>query len=910
MRRALRLPFSRSRLAREIDDEIAFHLATRVDQLVAGGMTMDDAKRQAMRQFGDVDVVRQGMFTLSRQREAALHRASLMSDLRQDLVFGIRTLWRSAAFTLLVVGGLALGIGANATIFTLIEALLIRQLPVERPDQLVVVGDPQHVNAVGCCTPMAASFSYPLYLDVREHNPVFTGVLAAGGVGRLDVRIEREVAEPEHPRGRFVSGNYFSVLGVRALIGGTLNANDDAQGAAPRATISHRYWLRRFEGDPSIVGRTITVNGIGVVVTGVAPPGFAGEAVGAETEVWLPIAAYDVLRPNVNRLSDRSTSWLLLIGRAKPGLALAQVKERLVPVIESSIMANATAAQRLRLEKRGLTYYVSSGARGLSSVRPDFAAPLVALMIGVAMLLGVVCVNVANLLLARGVARGREMSLRLAIGANRFRIFRQLVTEGLLLALTSAAAAVLVGWWGSRAMLALASEGNPLSLEIGPNGIVVAFTIGLSVVSVLLFGLVPALRSSRVDLATALRAQSRSIARGARFGAWLIAAQVAVSVILVAGAATLSSSLRDVESTDLGFDRDHLIVADLDIVTPGYTGELLAARVHALRDRILAQPGVAAVTYSENGLFSGTDWSTSLVVPGFTVRSEEDSTVASDQVGAGYAQAIGGRIIAGRDLVPADEGVLPRVGVVNASFARFYFPRGNAVGQFVRFDDSVRLQIVGVMSDTRGQSLEPPTDHRARRVYVPYLHAIDPGNIGQPEELRLLVRTRGAPEALTESVRRVIVSFDAALPLDQIHPLSALVRTSIRHERLLARVATALGFVALALAALGLYGVAAYTTAQRTNEFGVRVALGARAADVARMVLRDVLRPVAFGAALGAPVAFTVMRAMQRHLTAVTSDPASVAIALVIMTASAAIAGVVPALHAARTDPTVALRSD
>ena len=910
MRRVFRLPFSARRLARDVDDEIAFHLATRVDRLVAGGLTPDEARREALRQFGDLPAVRRSMLTLSRQREATAHRVMILSDLRQDLAFGIRTLRRGTGFTALVVGSLALGIGANATIFSLIDALLLRPLPVTKPNELVAVGDPENVTASGCCSPSAVLFSYPLYLDIRDHNDVFTGVLAAGGARRLAVRVERRQPEPEHPAARFVSGNYFRVLGVPPAIGGTLGPNDDAIGAPPRATISDSYWRRRFSADSSVVGRTITVNGVGVVVTGVTPRGFTGEVVGGATDIWLPLAAQDVLRPNEKLLGDRGMSWLLLMGRAKPGLTLAQVKQRLVPVIEASIMANATSGQLVRLRARGLKYYVSSGEHGLSSVRPAFTSPLIALMAGVAMLLGIVCVNVANLLLARGIARRREMLARLAIGASRWRIVRQLLAEGFLLAVVSATAAVAVAWWGSRALVALASEGEPISLDVGPNPRVLAFTVALAMVSVMLFGLVPALRSSRVDLATAMRAHARSIAQGARFGLWLIAVQVAISLVLVTGASMLTRGLRAAESLDLGLDRDHLIVADLDITTPGYSGDRLAVSVRTVRDRVMQVPGVTHVTYSENGLFSGTEWHSSVGVPGFTPRTDEDSSVATDNVGAGYASGIGARIVAGRDFTFSDEGVLPRVAMVSAPFARFYFPGRSAVGQVFRVNDSTHLTIVGVIGDMRGQALEPPAPRTARRVYMPYLHPRDPGHLGQPSELRLFVRTRGDPAPIVEAVRRAILSADPALPVNHVRPLSSLVRASIRQERLVVRIATALGVLALSLAAIGLYGVAAYMGAQRTGELGLRRALGAPARAVAGVVARHIVRPVALGAALGVLPALAMMRILERQLSVATPDAGAMAIALAVLVASAVVAGLAPAMRAARVDPVVALRSE
>jgi predicted permease len=909
MRREIRLPFTRRRLTRDVDDEIAFHIATRVDRLVASGLDPEAARREALKQFGDVETVRQGMLDMSQQREIAARRSSLSSEVRQDLVYGLRMLRRDAVFTLLVIGGLALGIGANATIFSLIDAMLLRKLPVAHPNELVAVGDPGLVTSSGVSTPTGRSFSYPLYKDVRDNNGVFTGVFATGPVDRIDVRVERAVAEPEHPRGRFVSGNYFSVLGLRAVVGGTLDARDDVEGAPIRATIGYNYWTTRFQSDPGVVGRVITINGQAATITGVAPAGFTGEVVGSATDVWIPVAAHDVLRPNDKKLSRRRAIWLLLVGRAKPELTLDQVKQRLIPVIESSIMTNATATERIRLAE-GIEYDVSSAARGLSAIRETFGPPLLALMVGVALLLGIVCVNVANLLLARGIARRREMALRLAIGANRARVVRQLLTESMVLALGSGAAALLVAWWGSRALLALASEGKAVTLDVGPTPTVLAFTFALSIVSVVIFGLVPALRSSRVSLSSALRAQSRSVAHGARFGIGLIAAQVAVSLVLVTGASMLTRSLRTMQATPLGLDRDRLVIADLDITSRGDSTDRLATVVGALRDRVRSIPGVTGVTMSNNGLFSGTEWHTELGVPGFVPRVHDDSSVAYDMVGAEYAKTLGAHLIAGRDFSASDEGVTPRSAIVNESFARFYLAGRNPIGETIRLEDSAHVEIVGVVADIRGQALEAPAGRDARRVFVPYLHRSLPGDYGQPGNLRLIMRTVGDPNALAQRVRQEISATDPSLPIDGVQPLSALVRVSIREERMVAQISTALGVLALLLAGIGLYGVTSYSVARRTGEIGVRVALGARATDVVRMVVRDVLRPVTLGVVLGLPFAFFAMRLLQQHLAGATSHPASVLIGILVLVASAGVAGVAPAMRAARIDPLVALRSD
>jgi predicted permease len=906
-----RIPFSRFRLVREVDDEILFHLQSRIDALVAGGMSPTDARASALTQFGDVRGVRGDMLVLDRERETAARRRRFIAEIRQDVAYGMRTLRRNAALAGLVIGGLALGIGANAAIYSLVDAVLVRPLPVGHPEGLVIVGDPHYVDSRGHGTPDGLLYSYPLYVDVRRNASAFDGLAAVGASDRVDAYFGEPGTELEHPHGRLVSGNYFAVLGVRAAAGRTLDASADEPTAPAEATISHEYWTHRFHQDPSVVGHTVRIDGIRVTITGVAQPGFSGEIVGERTDIWLPVGIRDRLHPNNTWLADRRMMWLLLIGRAKNGLSLAQVRVATSPIVESAIRAAAKPDELSEIKDRGFTFAFASGARGLSGVRDTFGNPLVALMLGVALLLAIVCVNVANLLLARGVARRREMSLRLAIGANRARIVRQLLTESLLLALFSSAAALFVAWWASHVLVAMASQGNPISVSVGPTPRVLGFTFGLSIVSVLFFGLTPALRASRVDVAETLRSTARSVTHGARFGTLLISAQVALSLVLLVGASILTRSLRRTEAIPLGFDRDHLIVADLDITTAGYTGERLANAVRTLRDRVAATPGVAAVSYSMNGIFIGTEWHTDVHVAGQVARTPKDTVTAADQVGAGYAAALGARLVAGRDLDTRDEAVAPRTALVNASFAQFYFPGANAVGGLARFDDSSVVEIVGVIADVRGQSLDTTSANSAvRRIYIPYLHQSGTTKFSQPKQLRLLVRTTGDPSALVQPVRRAITETDRSIAIDDLEPVTQLIRLSIRDEHLVARLATGLGVLALLLAAIGLFGVTSYSIARRTSEIGVRIALGARRPDIARLVMRDGLRPVAAGVVIGVPLAMGAVRILEHHLNDISSDPVSLALAVSVMFTSAVAAVFLPARRAMRIDPIGALREE
>lgn len=833
----------------------------------------------------------------------------MIDSIRQDLAYAVRALARNTGFATLVIGGLALGIGANAAIYSLIDAVLVRKLPVPHPEELIGLGVTQNVDGFGGGTPGAVMYSYPLYRDVRDAGGVFTGLAATGRTGPLDVVVDSDATEPEHPRARFVSGNYFAVLGVPSALGRTLGPADDNVGAPPSATISYAYWTRRFHSDSSVVGRVLLVDGTPVTLTGVADRGFDGEVIGRSTDLWLALGSHDVIEPTQRVLSDRSAMWLLLIGRTQPGVTLAQVRQRIVPIIRASIFANATPQQLRRLTKHEPEYPMSSAARGFSRVRARFAAPLDALMAGVALLLGIVCVNIGNLLLARGVARRREFAIRGAMGADRRRIARQLLTECLVMAAFAGVAAIIVAWWASRALVVIASVGAPLDLDVDPNAHVLLFTAVLAASSILLFGVAPSLRSSRIDLAASARAGGRAIAGGARFGFSMIAAQVALSLVLLASALAVGHGIRAALATDLGFDRDHLLVVKLEIEKRGYATPQLASVVGALRDRIAAIPGVVAVTLSENGLFSGTDWSTSIDVPGASPRLPDDSLAGTDAVGAGYATAIGARLLAGRDLRTTDEGDNASSVLVNAAFANFYFPHGNAVGRIVKFGPHAAFQIVGVVADVRGQALEAPTGHHARRIYYPYLHGSDTTRLDEPSELRMLIRTTSAPGNIAQPVRAAVMAVDRQLPIEEMSPLSSLIRDSIHEQDLAAQIATWISALALAMAVVGLFGVLSYSVARRTSEIGIRVALGAHGRDIGRMVVLEALRPVALGVALGLPLVFLALRLLEHHLSlAGPPDAGSVVMAIAILSLCAAVAAAAPARRASRVDPAEALR--
>lgn len=504
------------------------------------------------------------------------------------------------------------------------------------------------------------------------------------------------------------------------------------------------------------------------------------------------------------------------------------------------------------------------------------------------------------------------MSLRLAIGAGRGRLVRQLLTESLLLGLGGTGIGLVLAQFGSRLLLALHADGaTALPLDTGLVLPVLAFTAGLAAITVVIFGLIPALRTSRVDLGTALRGArstggSGSAAPGASntLGRSLIAAQVALSLVLLIGAALLVRSLQRVHNQDLGLDRDHLIIADVDATTRGYTGERLAVMMKTLAERLQQIGGVAAVTYSENGIFSGTESGTTFQIPGFVAKADDDTLAAYDRIGPGYVTAVGGRLLRGRELTQDDLDRHVQVALVNQSMARFYWADADPIGRLIQLNDSASLQVVGVVADVKDHELKGEV---GRRLYMPII-----GNpVGEPTALSFEIRTKGDPAPIVEQVRKAIVEFDAQLPIERVSTLSHLMRQSVREDRLLARLASGFGLLALFLAAIGLYGVMTYAVSRRTGEIGLRLALGAQRTSVIRMVLGDSLKIVLVGVLIGVPLAIGASRLLRHQLYGISAtSPSAFAVALGVLVVSAVIAALVPAWRASRVEPLLALRQD
>ena len=904
MRRVFRVGSKRS-VDRDVDEELAFHLAMREDKLMAAGLTREAAHAASLQRFGDVTAVRDYLVIIDRDSEQTMRRSNYLGEIGRDLAFAVRTLRRNAVFSAVIILTLAIGIGANTAIFTLVDAVLLRRLPVTDPKALVAIGDPRRTSSLSTGGQNTSVISYPLYQDLLHQLHSFTGILASGRPGSTTIRVGAS-GTPETAHLRVVSGNYFSVLGVGAITGRVFGATEEQGiGALPAVVISRGYWRRRFNDDPRAVGTAMLINGVRMTIIGVSSDGFDGEIVGQPNDVWIPLSMASAVWPSDDFLTKRGASWLLLMGRRAPGVGMAAARLEVTQVMHDALAAHAFPRET-PAELRKEPVYVSDGSRGFSRVRATYQVPLITLSVGVALLLLIICSNVANLMLARGVARTREIGVRLAIGAGRGRLIRQLLTESMVLGVISAGVGLIVAWWGSKVLLALAADGaQAIPLDVRLDVPVLAFTLGLSVVAVALFGLAPALRASRVDLATTMRASAATTGGGVGrlpLGRIAIAAQIAVSVVLLMGAGLLVESLRGLEQTDVGVDRDHLLVVDV-AVPRSLTGTALNSLVRDLARAAASVPGVTAASYSENGLFSGRESTTSLEVPGFVAKAAPDTSVFYDDVGPGYFHAIGARILQGRDFTTSDDAHSSYVAVVNERMARRYWHE-DAVGKSIHFNDTITVQIVGVVRDI--------TDHRLGADTMPRIYLSYPQHpAGAPDPPNIEVRTAGDPRIAVNAVWAAVKSVDTSLPVGRPEALPDLMRESIREQRLVTRLATGFGILAVFFAGIGLYGVMNYAVSRRTSEIGLRVALGAERRTLMTMILGDALRVVVVGVAVGIPAAFAAMRLLSSQLHGIrAADPAAIAATLAILTGCAVVASLIPALRAANTSPLSALRQE
>jgi len=833
-----------------------------------------------------------------------------MDDLGQDLRFALRALAKNPGFTAVVVLTLALGIGSNTAIFSLMDQILLRLLPVKEADRLVVLSGPgpfsgsshNHSNTL---TP----FSHPMFEALRAKNTVFDGVLAHFAAP-VHLTVGRQT---DNVTGDLVSGNFFQVLGVTPAAGRLLTAEDDRiPGGHPVVVLSHGFWTRRFGSDPGVVGQTVGVNNESMTVVGVAPRGFQGVAVREPTDVCVPLMMQARIIPTWPRgVGDWRTCWLTPIARLKDGVTVAQAKAGTDvlyrQLLEEDLKTIQAPSERLRTRFLEKTLEIFPGGRGSSGIREEARLPLLVLMGMVGLVLLIACANVANLLLARASSRQKEVAVRLALGAGRARLVRQLLVESLVLSLVGGLLGVVfASWTGDLLLRALPFEGATRAFSAEPDLRVGAFALGLAVLTGLVFGLVPALQATRPRLFPTLKSESAAVASGSmpfRFRKALVVAQIALSLLLLIGAGLFTRSLANLRALNPGFQPESLIAFSLDPALNGYPLERRLALLKQVQEEIGAEPGVVSVSLAEEALMTNSNSSSTVRVDGYPAKDDEDMNPNFNGVGPGFFATLGITQVAGRDFTEADAAGAPRVAVVNETFARYFFgdkdPLGRRFG-LGRRAETFDFTIVGLVRDGKAASLR---EKPLRFVYVPYTQDERVGG------MTYYVRSTLDPGSLAGRLRKRVAGIDPTLPVTDLKTMQAQIHESLFVDRLVAALSAAFGVVAMALAAIGLYGVMSYAVALRTREIGIRVALGAERRAVLLMVLKEVAFLTAIGVAIGLPGGYGLGRLVESQLFGIQArDPLTFAVATLTLVAAALLAGYLPAARATRVDPVIALR--
>jgi predicted permease len=896
--------FHKARREQELTEEIDAYLELLIEQKINEGLDPAEARRAALIELGGKEQVKEKVWEVS-----AGHQ---IETLWRDLRYGLLMLGRNPAFTAAAVLSLALGIGANTAIFSLMDAVLFKMLPVKNPEQLFFL----ERSGVRRDLKDGSDLSYAFIEQLRARREALAGVCAIEPGGQVNVVAN---GHAEVAQAQLVSGGFFATLGVNALLGRTIIEEDDKiPGGHLVAVISYNYWQRRFVRDPAIVGKSVAMNGHPFTIIGVTPPDFFGVTVGESPDLWTPamMTAQLYLGDSIEQYFNHSLEFVL--ARLKPEVTEQQARAVLTGVLQQTLAASSGSqlSPEEQRELRRKSVALIPASRGVSSLREQFSEPLRLLMAVVGLILLIACANVANLLLARATARKKEIAVRLALGAGRFRLIRQLLTESMLLAFIGGALGLLFALWGSDFLLALVGSGrNPVFLKLTLDLRVLGFTAVASLLSGALFGLAPAWRATRVDLNPALKDGARGSDAGSRLGLskTLVVVQVALSLLLLIGAGLFARSLGKLKSLDAGLNRENVLLVSTNPMMIGYQeGRQIADLYQRMLERIKAIPGVRYASLSPQALLSTSGTNTSVVVQGRAERMD-DNTGSLDgegvpwlcEVGPEYFETVGMTILRGRGLTAQDDENAPRVAVINETFARYYFGEENPIGR--RFgtdpDTSGQIEIVGVVKDAKYVSLREPA---LRTYYVPYFQYSD-----RWRATTFQIRTAADPTGVIAAVRQAVREVDANLPLFKIKTLAKQVDESLAQERLIGAVSSFFGLLALLLAAIGLYGIMAYAVSRRTHEIGVRMALGAHRGAVLRMVLRQGMKLVLIGAGLGLAASLTVTRVIASQLFDVTpTDPVTFIGAPILLLIVALAACFAPARRATKVDPLVALRCE
>lgn len=878
------------RAERQLDVELRDHLDRLTADYMRSGLGEREARRQARLAFGGLDQVKEACRDVrgTRWLEAAA----------QDLRYGLRMLRHSPMFTTVAVASLALGIGANSAIFTLVDGVLLKSLPVRDPGRLVLLDQ--------------GSWTNPIWEQIRDYPaPLFDGATTWSDV-RFDLS---RGGRTEFVEGLWVSGAFFDVLGVPALMGRTFTAGDDARdggASGPVAVISHAFWRRQFGGAADVVGKPLTLDRTAFTIVGVTPPGFLGPAIGRSFDVAVPLGTQAIVRGRDSWLDRRSTWTLEIMARLKPGQSVEAATAALraaQPQIRRATLPDWPSDMAAQYLRDGFS--LVPAASGPGGLRDQYARPLLVLMGVVGLVLLIACANIANLLMARAAGRRHEFSLRLALGASPSRLVRQLLVESLLLSTLGAGLGLLLAQWGSALLVAqLSTPRSLVELDLGLDWRIVAFTAAVAVATAVLFGIAPALGAGRAQPHDALKGHGRTAeGRSHRSsGAAVIATQVALSLVLVMAAGLFIRTFATLTTLDLGFDRHPVLVVDVDASRSRVDPAARAALYDAVREAAAAVPGVAGAGVSRITPVSGSGWNGPIELPGRSDLSERERMSFFNSITPGWFAAYGTSLRAGRDFDQRDTAGAPPVGIVNDTFVRRFLNGVDPIGATVHYRAGPgatipSVQIVGVVRDAAYRSVRDPVPPV---LYFPFAQA---HAVQAPAAVSLSVRAAGgAPTLLSRTLTSALTAVDQDLSLT-FRPLSAYVEGALVRERLMAMLSGFFAALALLLAGIGLYGIAAYTVSRKRAEIGVRIALGADRARVARLVLGGVARPVAIGIAAGAALSLWASKFVATLIYGLEPrDPATFLAAAGVLAGTALLAAWLPARRAARTDPARALR--
>ena len=898
----------------DLDDEIAHDLAAEAEERIGSGIAREEAEQASRRDFGNVLLVKENV--------QEIWGWTSLQRLGQDVRYGWRTFSKNPLFTCMAVLSLALGIGANTAIYSVMDAIMVRALPVRNPGELVILNwrskqDPlvvQSHNGSDYDEPGGGTTSpdlpWPAYELLRKQTDVFSNLFAYKDSRQLNLVVH---GQAEVGGGEFVSGNFFDGLGIVPAAGRLIADSDNVAGGSQVAVLSYGYWSARFGGDPAAIGQTVRINDMPFTIVGVAAPEFFGVTPGSAPVLYLPITTRPSFARNYGNEHDRTfidphSYWVGVMGRLRPGITLSRAQAELAGPFHQFELASAfNAKERANLP----ALWVQEGGSGVDALRREYSKPLFVLMTMVVFILAIACANIANLLLARATARRREMAVRLSLGASRIRVLRQLLTESVLLALPGGILGLGVGIVGIRFLLFLLGGNNDeFSLRAEMDWRILAFTITIAFATGILFGLAPAIAATRVDITPALK-ETRATAprrhgRGIGLSQLLVIAQIILSLLLVLGAALFVRTLANLHSVQIGFNQEHLLTFRLDASQAGYKDDALRRFYSRMDDQFRVLPGVRAATVTDMPLVANWVSSTGIILPGKPKHEGPGGPGTSYiSVGPTFFDTMQLPILVGRPIGAHDVQGAPLAAVVNEVFAKQYFPNQNPIGRRFGMGDSktTDLTIIGVAKNARYNSLKqaiPPV------TYIAYLQ-----NLRPPEAMFFELRTAGDPRSMSATVRKTVHDAAPNIPITAMMTQSERIDSTISQERTFADLCTAFAVLALLIACVGLYGTMAYVVARRTNEIGIRIALGAERRRIIWMVLREVLALAAAGLAIGLICAWAAMSSINSFVFGVKpGDPLTMLLAAGILVSALVLAGLAPATRASRIDPIAALRHE